>query len=170
MFKYILPLFFILSIASCSNNTTVQKPMDPSGTASVMVQTSTVSTISAAMPVQTVQSTATGFDMKALETLQKQQQQKYNAFAQTKLADCDSSDVTKTSEEILRSQGTRPDRVNVIVSSAPERCKIRAIIRDSLGCSVLAESGSIERCEYAKKATKEIEDFREKQAVYERLF
>lgn len=105
-----------------------------------------------------------------IDVLQKEQQERKDTFVQTSIENCDSLEFRKTSEELARIQGVSGERLNLVVASAPERCKIRSIIRDGGDCRLLNDIKSVERCEYAKGVVKEMEEFQEKQKIYNRLF
>ncbi len=158
MSKYFLFLFSLFFLISCSDTTSVQKPIIPQDQNTI--------------PVVSPVSSQTGTDITTRQkaNIQKAQQKQYTTFMQTALENCDSPEFKKTNEAVLRAQNTASGRIDIILASAPERCKIRAIIRDNLNCSLLTETKSIERCEYSKKAVQEVEEFKEKQAIYERLF
>ena len=161
MSKYLLCFLCLFLLASCSDTSISNSLTEPDKNSiesvSPVITPTTLSTISIA-------------DSLAIEKARRAQKEQYATFMQTTLVDCDSPEFKKTNEAILQAQRTASGRLAIVLGSAPERCKIRAIIRDNLSCSLLTESKSIERCEYAKKAVQEMNDFREKQAVYERLF
>ncbi len=159
MLKYILFILCIVSVSSCQGTPSPDWQVGKNTT--VTIQENIAHWWDGAMDVQVMQKT------------QKEQQQKWVALRSTTFKDCDSKDFTKgVTEEVQKkiNASKKPltkEQITKFIGTVSLNCKIRAIVRDNLDCSLLSTPQNIQSCDFAKWAVKDIQAFQEKKALYD---